>query len=140
MVIETTHSNKAYKELVNDTLGKSFSLYKSFKIGGIGSKRMIVDEVSLKFKHLIDMVSDINYANIELRPKGIIVHIDQGLKKYKWIIPYYQLVIYKTNGLSIHSQGNFIHFKNNKSYQENKQFLDKLFELKIKNTINHSLN
>jgi len=41
------------------------------------------------------------------------------------------LVIYKTNGSSIHAQGKFIHFKNNITFKENKSFFDKLLSLKV---------
>ncbi|WP_345739576.1 hypothetical protein [Winogradskyella flava] len=99
---------------------------------GVGSKRMIIDEVSPNMQSMMNVVSDINYANIELRPKGILVMINQGLKNFTWIIPYYQLVIYKVNGSSLHAQGRFIHFRNNKTFKENKKFFDKLLNEKVK--------
>ena len=132
MIVETTYDNKENKELINDLVGKPFSLLQSIKLNGIGSKRMIVDDVSPNMNSLINAVSDINYANIELRPKGILILINKGLKKFTWIIPYYQLVMYKVNGSSIHAQGRFIHLKNNKTFKENKSFFDKLMDQKIK--------
>ncbi len=132
MLVETTYDNKENKELINDLVGKPFSLLQSIKMNGIGSKRMIVDDVSPNMNSLINAVSDINYANIELRPKGILILINKGLKNFTWVIPYYQLVIYKVNGSSIHAQGRFIHFKNNKTFKENKSFFDKLMDQKIK--------
>ncbi len=132
MLVETTYDNKENKELINDLVGKPFSLLQSMKMNGIGSKRMIVDEASPNMSSLINSVSDINYANIELRPKGILILINKGLKNFTWIIPYYHLVMYKVNGSSIHAQGRFIHFKNNKTFKENKSFFDKLMDYKIK--------
>ncbi len=132
MLVETTYDNKENKELINDLVGKPFSLLQSIKMNGIGSKRMIVDDVSPNMNSLINAVSDINYANIELRPKGILILINKGLKNFTWIIPYYQLVMYKVNGSSIHAQGRFIHFKNNITFKENKSFFDKLMDQKIK--------
>jgi|TARA_R110000751_G_scaffold7805_2_gene31453 hypothetical protein len=99
---------------------------------GVGSKRMIVDEVSPNMASILNTVSDTNYGNIELRPIGILIHITKGLKNFTWAIPYYQLVVYKTNGSSIHSNGKFIHFRNNKTFKENKKFFDKLMNEKIK--------
>ena len=132
MVLETTYSNKENKEIINDLVGKPFSLIQSIRLRGVGSKRMIVDEVSPNLTNIINRVSDINYANIELRPKGILIMINKGLRNFTWVIPYYHLVIYKTNGSSIHAQGRFIHFKNNKTFKENKSFFDKLMDEKIK--------
>ena len=131
MLLDTTYSNKENDQLINDLVGKPFSLYQSFKMKGIGSKRMIIDEVSPNMKSYLNTVSDVNYANIELRPIGILIRINKGLKNYTWVIPYYQLAIYRINGSSIHTQGRFVHFRNNKMFKENKSFFDKLLELKI---------
>jgi hypothetical protein len=132
MLVETTYDNKEDKDIVNDLVGKPFSILQSLKMNGTGSKRMIVEEVSPNMNLLINSVSDINYANIELRPKGIVIRINKGLRNFAWAIPFYHLVMYKINGSSIHAQGRFIHFKNNKTFKENKPFFDKLMDQKIK--------
>jgi hypothetical protein len=106
-------------------------------MGGVGSKRMIIVDVSIGFSKFINVISDINYGSIELREKGIIVHINKGLKNFSWPIPFYQLHMYKTNGFSIHACGNFVRFKNNKLLKENKKFLDKIIDLKIENNTNY---
>ena len=111
----------------------AYSFFKSIKIGGTGSKRMIIDEVSPNFNTYMNSVSDINYGNIEIREKGILIHINKGLKNFSWPIPFYQLHTYKTNGISFHAHGNFIRFKNNKLLKENKKFINKIIGLKIKN-------
>lgn len=132
MILNTTYSSKENKELINDIVGKAFTFFQSLKLKGVGSKRMIINEVSPNLDMVINKVSDVNYANIELRPKGVLIHINKGLQNFSWAIPYYQLVIYKTNGSSIHAQGKFIHFRNSKTFRENKSFFDKLFNEKIK--------
>lgn len=131
MILNSTQSNKEYKDTINDLIGKPFSFFESIRMGGVGSKRMIIESVSPNIQQYLNVVSDINYANIEMRSNGILVYINKGLKNFTWIIPYYQLVIYKTNGTSIHAQGKFIHFKNNKTFRENKSFLDKLLNEKV---------
>ena len=118
MIFTTTHTNKEAKNLTNDLLGFPFTFYQSFKMGGIGSKRMIIEETSQNLSNYLNKVSDVNYANIELRPGGIIVLLNKGLNNYSWVIPYRQLVIYKTNRLTIHAQGKYISFKNNKLFKE----------------------
>lgn len=131
MILDTTYYNKNHKELIIDLIGKSYSFIEAIKLGGIGSKRMIIEDTSPNMKQYLNLVSDINYANIELRKKGILIFINKGLKNYTWIIPYYQLVIYKTNGSSIHAQGKFIHFRNNTTFKENKTFFNKLMAAKV---------
>lgn len=132
MILNTTHSNKENKKRINDLVGLPFSFLQSIKMKGIGSKRMIIDEVSPNMASILNKVDDVNYGNIELRPKGIIIHITKGLKNFSWVIPYYKLVIYKVNGSSIHANGKFVHFRNSKTFKENKQFFNKLLNEKIK--------
>ena len=132
MIIDSTNTNKEYKVLLNDFVGRSFSFFERLKMNGIGSKRMIINDVSPNLQPYLNRIADVNYANIELRYKGILIHINKGLKNFIWAIPYYQLVIYKTNGSSIHAQGRFIHFKNNRTFKENKSFFKKMLDEKIK--------
>ena len=132
MVLDSTHPNKEHKQIIEDLVGKPFTFLQSVKMKGVGSKRMIVEEVSPNLKQYMNKVDDLNYANIELRTEGILIYINKGLKNYTWIIPYYQLVLYKTNGTSIHANGKFIHFRNNKTFKENKLFFDKMMNEKVK--------
>ena len=131
MVLEITYNNKEHTEIINDTVGKPFPFIQIIKLKGIGSKRMMIENVSLNLKHCMNTVADINYANIELRPGGVLLLINKGLQNFTWVIPYYQLVIYKTNGSSIHAQGRFVNFKNNQLLKENKSFFRKMMSLKI---------
>lgn len=132
MVLNLTHTNKEHKDILEDLVGKPFSFLESFKMKGIGSKRMVINDVSPNLKPLMNAIADINYANIELRKKGVLIYINKGLQNFTWAIPYYQLVVYKTNGSSIHAQGKFIHFKNNQTFKENKKFFNKMLNEKIK--------
>lgn len=132
MVLDTTYKVKGHKQIIRDLVGRSFTLLESFQMKGVGSKRMIIEEVSPNLQSVINTVSDINYANIELRTNGILIFINKGLQNFTWIIPYYQLIIYKTNGASIHAQGKYIHFRNSKTFRENKHFFNKMLDEKIK--------
>ena len=135
MVLETTYTNPEYDQLINDLVGKSFSLLQMIKMKGAGSKRFIIDSVSQNMSSLLNTVDDINYANIELRPGGILVRINKGLRTFSWAIPFYHLVVYKTDGLSIHAQGKFIRFRNDKFLKENKKFIDKMLDAKVKHEL-----
>jgi hypothetical protein len=137
MIYNTTNRNKEADAIFDDLLSESYSFFQAIKMGGVGSKRMIIVDVSIGFSKFINVISDINYGSIELREKGIIVHINKGLKNFSWPIPFYQLHMYKTNGFSIHACGNFVRFKNNKLLKENKKFLDKIIDLKIENNTNY---
>ncbi len=132
MLFKTTYRNKEITKQINHLVGNPFSLWQILKLKGIGSKRLIIDETSPNLNSILNKVGDINYGNIELRPKGILIHITKGLERFVWGIPYFKLVIYKTNGLSIHADGMFIHFRKNKTFNESKPFFNKLLEQKIK--------
>ena len=132
MILETTYTKKSNIELINDLVGKPFKILDRFKMKGIGSKRMMIEAVSHNLSTYLNTVADVNYANIELRPGGILILINKGLQNFTWVIPYYQLVLYKTDGASIHAQGKFINFKRNILLKENKTFFKKMMNQKIK--------
>ncbi len=139
MVLDTTHNNKEHDNLIDDIVGKPFSFLQAIKLKGIGSKRMMIAEVSPNFQSYMNSIADINYGNIEMRPNGMLLYINKGLKNFTWVIPYYQLVIYKTNGASIHAQGRFVRFTNNKLFKENKLFFDKLLDAKVKYDLQYEM-
>lgn len=132
MILETTYIDKKQDELINDLVGKPFGIFQAFIMKGVGSKRMIIESVSLNMKNYVNTIEDVTYSNIELRPIGILIRINKGLRSFTWVIPYYQLVIFKTNSTTIHSQGCFIQFKNNTNFKENKSFFNKLLDEKVK--------
>lgn len=131
MLLNTTHQNKEHKQIIRELVGPSFTLLETFKLKGVGSKRMIISQVSPNLEQIINKSSDINYANLELRTEGILIYINKGLENFTWVIPYPQLVVFKGDELSLHAQGKFVRFKNNNMVRENKTFLNKMIEQKL---------
>ncbi len=131
MLLNTTYHNEEHEKTIAKLIGGPYSFFKSLKLRGVGSKRMIIDKTSYNLNSLLNRTSDLNYANIEIRPKGIIIYINKGLQTFNWVIPFYQLSFFKTNGASIHAQGKFIHLKDNMTLRENKKFFKKLLVFKI---------
>lgn len=131
MIIETTHTDKIQNELINDLVGKPYTLIQTIKLKGIICNGLLIDEVSPNLNEYLNEESDLNFANVELRPYGIIIKINKGVKNYSWVIPFFQLVMYKVNGFSIHSQGRYIHFKKNKTLKNSKAFYHKILNQKI---------
>ena len=137
MLFNTTYTDKKTNASIQNLIGAPYSFFQAIKRKGVGSKRMIISNVSNNFKNIINTGSDINYGNIEIRERGIVVHLKKGLNTYSWAIPLYQLHTYKTAGYSIHAQGNFVQFANDKLLIENRKFIDKLTDLKIENQKNY---
>lgn len=133
MFLNTTYQTKEQTELIESIVGKRISVLEAIKMKGIGSRRMIISETSNEIKIKLRKFRDINYGNIELRPKGILVHISCGVNNYTWCIPAFRLAIFHTEKLSIHSEGNYISFKG-KALLENKKFIKKLLNHKIKSS------
>lgn len=131
MILNTTYTNKDNDAMINEMVGRSFSIWEKLKMKGTGSGRMIITDVSPRLERALLNGPDINYANIELRPKGILVRITRRLDNFTWIIPYYQLYTYLTNGLSIHGQGEFLHFRNDRFLKSNRDFIKKMLNLKV---------
>lgn len=130
MLFNTSYANKEYTKGSTQMVGKAFSFFEKIRMNGIGSGRLIITALSTKLEPKNQQTIGINYANIELRPKGVIIHFTNRLDRYSWVIPYYRLVIYSTETLSIHANGNFIKFKKNKNYQDNKKFINKMIDFK----------
>ena len=131
MLFNTSHKNKAYTAKSIELVGKAFSLLEKIKRGGVGSSRLIIKELSTKLQPIHLQTIDDNFANIELRPNGIIIHFTNRLDRYSWIIPYYRLVVYRTKTFSIHANGHFIKFNKDKNYLANKKFITKMMDSKI---------
>ncbi len=130
MLFNTSYKNEDYIKESNQILGNPYSFLEKLKLRGIGSRRLIIDELSLSLTPKNLQKIDTNYANIELRPKGIIIHFSNRLDRYSWLVPYYRLVMFSTQTFSIHSNGKFIKFKKDKYYTENKAFIKKMTDLK----------
>ena len=135
MIFNTTYNNQNYDDESAILVGKKFSFFERIKLGGIGSGRLVIKKTSPKLNIGKLKFSEIDYANIELRPKGVIIHYTRKLERFSWVIPYYRLVIYNTEFFSIHANGNFIQFLKNKNYNENKKFINRMVVIK-----NDSLN
>ncbi|MFT7344902.1 MAG: hypothetical protein ACI9XP_001491 [Lentimonas sp.] len=130
MLFNTSYKNEDYVKESNRMLGGTYSFLTKLKMGGVGSQRLIMEELSSELTPWNMQKSDVNYASIELRPKGIVIHFSNRLDRYSWIVPYYRLAIFSTLTFSIHSDGKFIRFRKDKNYQENKGFIKKMTNLK----------
>ena len=131
MIFNSTYTDKEKELEVNEMVGSRFGFISSIRLNGVGSKRLIIEEVSPNFKNIIKQKNDIIYSNIEIRKDGILVYIAEGLKRFTWVIPYYKLVVYKTPNFSIHSDGNFIRFSNDLNKKENIRFFKKIIDHKL---------
>ena len=132
MLFNTTYKNIDYSKESDLLVGPTFSFFNKIKMRGVGSSRLIIEELSAQLQPKNSRSNAISYANIELRDKGVIVHFGNKLDRYSWIVPYYRLVTYSNKRFSIHSNGHFIKFKKNRNYRNNKKFIAKMMDMKIR--------
>ena len=134
MLLNISYNDEEVKRKIEKTVGKPFSLQKRWKIGGIGSPKLLIDSSSLDISNLLILDQNIDQCNIELRPQGIIVRFRSLLETYGLIIPYYKLKIYKgkANIFSIYMDNYFIKvISDNNSVRK---FFKKIADQKILNT------
>lgn len=99
-------------------------------MGGIGSGKLIVRTTSEKLDHCFGKSQDIKFVIIELRKKGIIIHIRNSINNYVWLIPFHHLSIFKSDFLSIHGAGEFIKIDLSCMQRNNIDFIDKIMRMK----------
>lgn len=132
MLFDTSVKDKKVKQQINQLVGKPFNLIEIFKRGAIGSSRMEVVGYSKLFNDIMAWNKQAIYANLSMRPNGLLVIINVRLSNYSWVIPYHYLSIFKTKLLVIHSQGEFLKLKI--SPNQNRKLIDKiLIEKAIRN-------
>lgn len=95
MLYNISYNDPKQKKEIEAAVGKPFSLQMRWKMGGIGSEKLIISTTSIDIYNLLILDHNINTCNIELRPKGIIVRFRSLLETYGLIIPYYKLKLYK---------------------------------------------
>lgn len=130
MLFDTSVNDKETNREINNAVGRPYHVVDMFirGVGKVGSSRMEILEHSKLFNGVMRQRKQAVFANIALRPKGIIVVFFIRTSNYSWVIPYQYLSIFKTNILVIHGQGEFLKLKIDRD--QNRKFIDKILDLK----------
>lgn len=126
MIYDTSYSDKETTREIDNAVGKSFSFMERWRMAGIGSSRLVISDISEEYKKYLNAEHYISNANIELRPKGILLHFRHKLQVYSWVMPYETLKIEEGNEPRFISNDKFIQFKSGIE----PKFLGKLKSLK----------
>ena len=110
MLFDTSYTDKRITKQIDLAVGFAFSFRERIQMGGIGSRRMVICEICTEYREYLNADHYQSTANIELRPKGLIIHFRHKLQAYSWIMPYSQLTIAFDNKLRLESDGKFIVF------------------------------
>jgi hypothetical protein len=133
MLKNISYNNPKIIDEINNYVGKPYTILKRLKIGGIGSSKLIINSADSIIENLLKLDNNLNYCNIEIRPKGIIIHFKSLLETYGLIVPFYKLKIFKgkANEYSIYIDNFFI--KVNASEKNEHDFLKKILRLRASN-------
>lgn len=133
MLKNISYNNPKIIDEINDYVGKPYTILKRLKIGGIGSSKLIINSADSIIENLLKLDNNLNYCNIEIRPKGIIIHFKSLLETYGLIVPFYKLKIFKgkANEYSIYIDNFFI--KVNASEKNEHDFFKKILRLRASN-------
>lgn len=110
MLFDTSYSDKRITKQINEAVGHPFSFKDRIKMGGIGSKRMVIGDISEEYQKYLKAAHYQSHANLELRPKGLIIHFRHKLEAYSWIMPYASLSLEASDSLRLTAEGKFISF------------------------------
>lgn len=132
MLFDSTVLSKENIKEVAKLVGPAYSIWDSLRLKGIGSTKLNISRYSRDFKELLEQDNTNNYCNIELRPNGIIVHLNKRATRYSWAIPYYKLSLFHSDDYSIHSNGSFLRIRKDHLAQKSRSFINKILEQKAK--------
>lgn len=130
MLRNLSYNDPKINREVNQAVGKAYSFIASWRMGGTGSQKFIITEASDEIWQLLERENSTNYANIELRPKGVIVRFKSFTESFGLIIPFreMELEVSKTE-LHICRKANFIKMKTLKDEEVDLKFLKQIKDI-----------
>lgn len=131
MLCNVSYNSKEIKEAIDELAGKGFSFRERLKLGGTGSPKLKIQEASNEIAALLNLENSINYCNIELRPRGLIVSFRSILETYAWVVPYYRLSTFKSDDTwSFYCDKEYVKLKNSLGFSSVNEFFIKMQKLK----------
>lgn len=131
MLLNTTHLSSKIRKIISNFIGDEFSFFQKIKMGGVGSYRMMILEASDDILKKLNFNQGINYCSFELRKNGVMLHFQNvNYEKISWLIPFYKLVMFKTEVLSVYSNQSYVKLKVDRNYKLNKKIIRKMLQLK----------
>ena len=132
MLYNISYNNKKTIEIINKSVGKPFSLLENIKRKGIGSPRLIITKANKEIADILNKNNSIKYANIELRPNGIIIGFQSQLEVYALVIPFYKLVVFKPgDSITFHIDQYFVSFNFSSTDKKFAEFIKKIENQKL---------
>lgn len=133
MLVNISHNDKKIKKTIADLVGKPFGILENLRLKGIGSPRVVILKASQEISSILNKNNSIKYANIELRPNGILIGFQSQLEVYALVIPFYKLVVFRPgNWITFHIDQHFISIDASKNSKKIRDFMTKIEDQRLK--------
>ena len=136
MLLNISYNSDKNEELILSLVGKPYNIWSLFQIGKIGSPRLQIISASKEISKLLSYDNNIDWCNIELRPKGVIIRFRSLLETYGLIIPYYKLTLFKSDSNEYSFYCDVIKIKVLAKTKNSIDFIKKILIQKNKNFVN----
>lgn len=125
LFFQTSYKNKKVIAEIDAAVGKSFGIVDRFRMKGIGSRRLKVEDSSPTIERGLNAAHYISLVSVEMRPKGLIVYFRKKIDNYVAVFPYSSLEIELRDEYTILRSGQeFIYLSHLKS--NDLEFFDKV--------------
>jgi hypothetical protein len=133
MLFNISHNDKKIKKTIEESVGKPFGFIENINLKGIGSPKLIITKASQEIGLILNKNNALKFANIELRPNGIIIGFQSQLEVYALVIPFYKLVYFRPgNSITFHIDHHFISIDASKNIKKISAFMTKIENQKAK--------
>lgn len=136
MLLNISYNSDKNEELILSLVGEPYNIWSLIKIGKIGSPRLQIISASKEISKLLSYDNNIDWCNIELRPKGVIIRFRSLLETYGLIIPYYKLTLFKSDSNEYSFYCDTIKIKVIAKTKNSIDFIKKILIQKTKNFVN----
>lgn len=108
-IFEVSYNDHVTWAQISDLVGPKYGFWQSVRLGGTGSPKMLIEEASSAIQALLRTTAELEYSNIELRPRGIVVGFSNWFAIHAWVIPFEDLKLrYTEKEVHIESQDNYL--------------------------------
>ena len=132
VLFDLTYNSRETNKKIDATVGPAFGVLSKARWQGIGSERLIITNATGKLGEVFGGKFTQNFANIEMRPAGVIIRVRYRLEVYGIVIPYAKLTLFKNNPgeVNVYGDGLQMTLKNYQGRAINQRFIQKLVEAK----------
>jgi len=132
VLFDLTNNSREVNRQIDAVVGQAWGILSRKRWQGIASERLVVTNATGKVEQLFGGRFTQHFANMELRPGGIIIRVRYRLEVYGIVIPFAKLTLFKNNSgeVNIHFDGDKITLRNYQGRAINQHFIKKLLEEK----------